>query len=104
MRKIYIWNRWNVAHIAKHGVEPEEAEEVIDRATRPYPKRVGDRKYQVRGRTRQGRALQVIFIRLGDEEVDFELLDVVERAQFEAGNEVVYVIHANDFRFRRGRR
>jgi hypothetical protein len=47
--------------------------------------------------------LQVIYIRLGDDEVDIELLSVVERAMFEAGNEVVYVIHSNDFR-PRGRR
>ena len=103
MRKVYVWNHWNVAHIARHGVEPDEAEHVVDHASRPYPQRVGDRKYLVRGRTHHARLLQVIYIRLGDDEVDIELLSVVERAMFEAGNEVVYVIHSNDFR-PRGRR
>jgi uncharacterized DUF497 family protein len=96
-RKIYVWNSSNVRHIAKHSVSTEEAEYVTDHARRPYPKRIGDRKYLVRGRTRQNRYLQVIFIRLGDEEVDVELLDLVERIMFESGNEVLYVIHARDF-------
>ena len=96
MRKIFIWNRWNIAHISEHNVSQEEARFVAENAAGRFPQKVGPRKYLVRGRTLYRRALQVIFLVLADDEVDIEQLDLVERMMFEQGNEALYVIHARD--------
>ena len=72
----FRWNEWNVEHLARHGVNPEEAEEVVIGATQPYPLERPDEKWLVWGRTWRGRALQVVFI------VD--------------ENDTLYVIHARD--------
>ena len=58
----FRWNEWNVSHVGGHGVTPEEAEHVVTRARRPWPRREGDGKYRVRGRTMAGEWLQVIYI------------------------------------------
>ena len=58
----FRWNQWNIEHLAKHGVEPEEAEEVVENAERPYPRRIPDDKLLVWGPGRGGRLLQVIFV------------------------------------------
>ena len=58
----FRWNEWNVGHIGDHGVSPDEAEYVIDRAKPPYPEYVGDNKWRVRGQTATGRYLQVIYL------------------------------------------
>ena len=58
----FRWNDWNVEHIELHGVTPEEAEEVVRGAKRPYPRDIGDDKLLVRGQTEDGRYLQVIFV------------------------------------------
>ena len=60
---LFRWNFWNLEHIAKHGVEPDEAEEVVHCARSPYPEKVGNRKYRVRGQAANGRYLQVIYIK-----------------------------------------
>ena len=62
MRYEFRWNAWNVGHIAKHGVTPEEAEYVVNRARSPYPRYQGDGRYLVRGQTAAGRWLQVVYI------------------------------------------
>jgi uncharacterized DUF497 family protein len=58
----FRWNRWNVEHIARHGVDPEAAEQVVRAAERPYPRAIGDDKRLVWGRDRGGQLLQVIFV------------------------------------------
>ena len=58
----FRWNRWNVEHIARHGVSPEKAEEIIRDATRPHPVRREDDKWLVWGKTAGGDLLQVVFI------------------------------------------
>jgi uncharacterized DUF497 family protein len=58
----FRWNRWNTAHIAEHGVTPAEAEHVVEHPLRGYPRKIGDDKLTVRGRTDAGRYLQVIHI------------------------------------------
>lgn len=70
----FRWNDWNLEHVAKHGVDPLEAEKVVFSATRPYPLKREDEKWLVWGRGFGGRLLQVIY-----------LLD---------DDETVYVIHA----------
>lgn len=58
----FRWNKWNIEHIARHGVYPEEAEQVILSAHRPYPRSRKDDKWLVIGQGRGGRWLQVIFV------------------------------------------
>lgn len=58
----FRWNEWNLEHVARHGVAPEAAEEVIEGAAKPYPRRIGDDKLLVWGRSQQGEALQVVFV------------------------------------------
>jgi len=59
---LFRWNEWNIEHIARHGIRPEEAEYVVRRAKRPYPRRLGGGKYVVRGPTAAGRCIQVIYV------------------------------------------
>ena len=62
MNDAFRWNDWNRDHIAVHGVLPEEAEYVINHASAPYPEKIGEGKWRVRGHTSSGRYLQVVFI------------------------------------------
>lgn len=58
----FRWNQWNVEHIARHGVSPEQAEEVVCGAARPHPLHGEDDKWLVWGSTSGGEWLQVVFI------------------------------------------
>jgi uncharacterized DUF497 family protein len=58
----FRWNEWNVAKVEKHGVTVGEAEYVVRNARRPYPRRIGDEKWQVVGRGHGDRFLQVIYV------------------------------------------
>jgi uncharacterized DUF497 family protein len=58
----FRWNDWNVSHIGKHEVSPEEAEWVVQHAKSPYPRYREDGKWLVWGRGPAGRLLQVIFV------------------------------------------
>jgi len=86
----FRWNEWNIWHIAKHGVEPKEAEMAIRGARRPFPRKIEEDKWLVWGRGHGGRFLQVIYV------VD--------------PDESMYVIHSRELnnqekrRFRRGAR
>ena len=63
----FRWNEWNIEHVARHGVTPEAAEEVVQAATSPYPRRIADDKLLVVwGASQQGELLQVIFVLDGD--------------------------------------
>jgi uncharacterized DUF497 family protein len=78
----FRWNEWNVEHLTRHGVKPEEAEDVVMAARQPYPLERPDDKWLVWGRTPSGRALQVVFV-----------LD----------DDTIYVIHARDLTTREKR-
>ena len=67
---VFRWNRWNREHIARHGVSPPEACEVLADARRSYPMRRADDKWLVWGRTLGGRLLQIVFV-LGDDDTVF---------------------------------
>ena len=58
----FRWNDWNVEHLARHGVEPDEAEQVVAQARAPYPVGRSDDKYLVWGAGRADRLLQVVFV------------------------------------------
>lgn len=65
----FRWIEWNVEHIGKHGVRPEEAEMVVENATRPFPMQPEKDKYLVWGRGDGGRFLQVVYLMDDDETV-----------------------------------
>ena len=70
----FRWNDWNLEHIAEHGIGPEEAQGVVERASAPFPRKIDDEKELVWGPGRGGRLLQVIYV-------------------YSPG-EVIYIIHA----------
>lgn len=59
IRKL-IWDEWNIDHIAKHTVEPEEVEEVCK--SKNLFERGRDRTYQMTGQTETGRYLTIILV------------------------------------------
>jgi len=58
-RAVWLWDEWNTDHIAQHGVEPFEAEEIGDRPR--YLERRKDR-YLAWGATAEGRLLLVVYV------------------------------------------
>ena len=58
----FRWNQHNRDHIAEHGMRPEQAEFVIENAMAPWPTKLEDEKYLVRGQTVAGDFIQVIYI------------------------------------------
>jgi len=62
MRYEFRWNAWNVEHIDRHGVLPEEAEYVVQHPGRGFPRSIGRDKALVHGRTLAGRYIQAIYI------------------------------------------
>lgn len=58
----FRWNWSNIEHIAEHGVDPEEAQQVVNGARTPFPRYWGDGKYGLWGQTQTGRYLQVVSI------------------------------------------
>ena len=58
----FRWIDWNQDHLAKHGVDWEEAEMVVRQARLPYPQQVGEEKLFVIGQGRGGRYLQVVYV------------------------------------------
>ena len=82
-------------HIGKHAVAPPEAEYVVRNAGKGFPRKMGDGKWIVKGPTRDGRRLQVIFIFPEDDEIDVDSLSVSDLLDYSAGDgKVIYVIHA----------
>jgi hypothetical protein len=43
----FRWNDWNIEHIGKHGVLPDEAELVIAGARSPFPRKIHEDKWLV---------------------------------------------------------
>ena len=65
----FRWNDWNIEHIGKHGVLPDEAELVIAGARSPFPRKIHEDKWLVWGKGRGGRFMQVIFVLDDDETI-----------------------------------
>jgi hypothetical protein len=88
----FIWDDGNTAHIAKHRITRAEAEYVVRHARAPYPSYEGDDKWLVRGKTRAGRYIQVIYVLECDAMgIDYTEVDLVLLA---AEADAIYVIHA----------
>lgn len=60
-RARFEWDEQNLEHIARHGVDPDEVEAVLDND--PLILRTVDNKYLAYGQTDEGRYLLVVFIR-----------------------------------------
>jgi uncharacterized DUF497 family protein len=63
---IFEWDEHNIGHIARHGVEPYEAEEAVldlQRLGRPAYKVHGERRWALLGATEAGRILFVVYTR-----------------------------------------
>lgn len=58
----FRWDEWNVEHLAKHGVRPDEAEHVVEHASHGDTAYRGDGKYLAWGPGHGGRFLQVVFV------------------------------------------
>ena len=57
----FVWNTENIDHIARHGIQPDEAEYIVESAKPPYPQMIGQDKRLVVGRLADGRYVQVIY-------------------------------------------
>ena len=69
---LFDWDFENLKHIARHGVTPEEAEEVLlgDTVHLHVEYRGSEQRFGEVGMTRQGRILEVFFtLRHGDASV-----------------------------------
>ncbi len=92
---IFLWDDVNAEHIGEHGVLPEEAEHVVRHARAPYPEKIGDDKLRVWGQARDGKYLQVVFVRPADEQIDYESLTPVALAAMMNDDALfVRVVHA----------
>jgi uncharacterized DUF497 family protein len=67
----FRWNEWNIAKLDKHGIAIHQAEHVVNHAARPYPRRMEDGKWQVRGQAGDGAYIQVIFVQEFDDDCLF---------------------------------
>lgn len=105
----FIWNPRNRTHIAKHGVEKDEAEYVVRHASPPFPRAVGEGKYKVWGAMEAGRLLQVVYALRDIEEIGFHELPAHIMMLASHDEKFRHVIHARDLsesekrRFRRRR-
>jgi uncharacterized protein len=57
----FEWDEQNLEHIARHDVDPDEAEAAIDNY--PLILRTAENKYLAYGQTDEGRFLLIVFIR-----------------------------------------
>lgn len=53
-----IWDEWNIEHIARHGVDPEEVEQTCN--SRHLIRRGKQGTYTLTGQTKDGRYLTII--------------------------------------------
>ncbi|MCX5683433.1 MAG: hypothetical protein NT049_07100 [Planctomycetota bacterium] len=58
----FRWNEWNIDHVAEHGVQPREAEGVVEQAREHEWEYEGNGKWLIRGRGLGGQWLQAIFL------------------------------------------
>jgi hypothetical protein len=66
---LFDWDSANIAHIAEHGVTPEEAEEVVfgDPMELDFDVESGEERWTYVGESRAGRVLTVLFTTRGEQ-------------------------------------
>ena len=94
----FLWDDWNEGHVGKHDIDPDEAEFVVRHAKRPYPRRTSSVKWLVKGRTRAGRLIQVIYVMRDARQIDIETLSLPEKVALEGNELAIYIIHARSLR------
>jgi uncharacterized DUF497 family protein len=57
----FRWIDWNIEKVEKHGCTVQEAQQIVNRPARGFPRRSGE-KYKVQGRGRGGRWVQVVYL------------------------------------------
>ena len=59
----FIWDEDNIDHLMRHGIQPEEAEQVFFNRyiITPNKGKYGPRRYRIDGRTDGGRPTRLIF-------------------------------------------
>jgi hypothetical protein len=62
MHREFRWIEWNRDKVAKQGVSPAEAEQVVRSARRPYPRQNGKDKWLVVGRGHADRVVEVVYL------------------------------------------
>lgn len=60
-----VWGEWNIGHIARHNVKPEEVEEVCG-SRKIFVSKVGGQKKRIIGRTLSGRYLTIFLANRGE--------------------------------------
>ncbi len=93
---IFAWNSRNIAHIAIHAIEPEEAVFVAKRARPPFPNGRENGKLVVRGPTSDGRWLQVIYILREPDTISLDWIIPEDRLHFDDEDGIGYVVHARE--------
>jgi len=68
LKKRFKWIKWNIEHIAKHGVSTKEAESAFKSPAPGYPRRHGD-GYILWGKSYLARWLQIGFHREADDRI-----------------------------------
>jgi len=58
----FRWIDWNRDHIAEHGMESDDAEMLVRNAKAPWPIKIEDDKWLVKGQGIGGRFLQVVYL------------------------------------------
>ena len=51
----FRWIRWNIGKCLRHGVDPGDAEHVVNHARRPFPQLIDEDKRLVWGQAEVGR-------------------------------------------------
>jgi len=58
----FVWTNDNIEHIGKHGIQPRQAEFIVETARRPFPQTVGGDNRLVVGQLMDGRYVPVIYV------------------------------------------
>jgi uncharacterized DUF497 family protein len=62
MDEEFRWNDWNISHIAAHGIDIDQAEDVVLSARKPWPSYEGNGRWLVSGQDQNGLYMQVAYI------------------------------------------
>lgn len=100
MKYVYHWVAGNIEHIAKHGVKPGEAQDVVDGAEIGDAEELSGNAFRVWGSTRAGRPLQVAYSFKSGSDVDYEDLDIHQIAEIAEDRPLTYVYHARELNAR----
>src|SRR5437762_406441 len=93
---IFSWDESNREHLARHNVEPAEAEEILGNLRHPFPRATGAGKYMGWAKTIKGRYLQVVFALKDPEEVSYESVTPEDWQALKSNEKIIRIVHAMD--------